>query len=218
MYRILIVEDDPSISELIDMNLTVCGYKCETVADGAQALSAIRRKQYDLALLDIMLPEIDGFELLPYMKKHNIPVIYVSAKSDTRDRVRGLRLGAEDYMVKPFDILELLVRMEKVLDRGNVQHSVITVCGVTINQAERKVLLDSGPVELKPLEYALALMFIKHPNIVLTREQLLREVWGDEFFGETRTVDSHVAVIRKKLDWSDKIITVHRIGYKLEVI
>jgi len=217
VHRILIVEDDPSISELIDMNLTVCGYECETAADGMQALSAIRRKQYDLALLDIMLPELDGFALLPYMKKHNIPVIYVSAKSDTCDRVRGLRLGAEDYMVKPFDFLELLVRMEKVLDRTNLQHGEISLCGVTVNQAERKVLLNGATVELKPLEYALVLMFIKHPNIVLTREQLLREVWGDEFWGETRTVDSHVAVIRKKLDWSNKIITVHRIGYKLEV-
>lgn len=217
MYRIIIVEDDPSISELIYMNLSVSGYDCETAADGAQALAAIRRKRYDLALLDIMLPEMDGFELLAHMRKADIPVIYVSAKSDVSDRVRGLRLGAEDYLIKPFDILELLVRMEKVLSRAHPRLSVLTVSGVTVWEAERRVQCRGRDVELKPMEYALMLMFMKHPGMVMSREQLLREVWGDEFFGETRTVDSHVAVLRKKLGWSRSIVTVHRVGYKLEV-
>ncbi|NLX75951.1 MAG: response regulator transcription factor [Clostridiaceae bacterium] len=217
MYRILIVEDDPSISELLEMNLTVAGYLCDIAADGGQALAAISRQQYDLALLDIMLPEIDGFELLPYMKKSNIPVIYVSAKQQVSDRLRGLRLGAEDYLVKPFDILELLVRMEKVLSRTRPASSVLSINGVTVWEDERRVEAYGNIVDLKPMEYALLLMFMKHPNIVLSREKLLREVWGDEYFGETRTVDNHVAVLRKKLNWHDKIITIHRVGYKLEV-
>ena len=215
MYRILIVEDDPSISELLEMNLTVAGYLCDIAADGGQALAAISRQQYDLALLDIMLPEIDGFELLPYMKKSNIPVIYVSAKQQVSDRLRGLRLGAEDYLVKPFDILELLVRMEKVLSRTRPASSVLSINGVTVWEDERRVEAYGNIVDLKPMEYALLLMFMKHPNIVLSREKLLREVWGDEYFGETRTVDNHVAVLRKKLNWHDKIITIHRVGYKL---
>ena len=217
MYRILIVEDDPSISELLEMNLTVAGYLCDIAADGGQALAAISRQQYDLALLDIMLPEIDGFELLPYMKKSNIPVIYVSAKQQVSDRLRGLRLGAEDYLVKPFDILELLVRMEKVLSRTRPASSVLSINGVTVWEDERRVEAYGNIVDLKPMEYALLLMFMKHPNIVLSREKLLREVWGDEYFGETRTVDNHVAGLRKKLNWHDKIITIHRVGYKLEV-
>lgn len=216
MFRIITVEDDPSIAELIHMNLTVCGYLCDTAADGAKALEAISRQPYDLALMDIMLPELDGYELLPHMQKLNIPVIYISAKGDVADRVRGLRLGAEDYLVKPFDILELLVRMEKVLHRSHPAPAALCVNGVTVWEAERRVRAGGQEVELKPMEYALMLMFMKHPNIVMSREQLLREVWGDQFFGETRTVDSHVAILRKKLYWSDQIITVHRVGYKLE--
>ena len=216
MHRILLAEDDPAISELIHMNLTIAGYLCDTAMDGAQALTAIRRQRYDLALLDIMLPEINGYELLPHMFRHGIPVIYVSAKSDVADRVRGLRLGAEDYLVKPFDILELLVRMEKILRRHDAAPRPLCVGGVTVWEAERRVQVRGRDVDLKPMEFALMLMFMKHPNIVMTREQLLREVWGDEFFGETRTVDSHVAALRKKLNWADRIVTVHRVGYRLE--
>lgn len=218
MYRILIAEDDLSISELLQMNLTAAGYLCDTAADGAQALAAIRKQAYDLALLDIMMPEIDGYDLLPHMRKYNVPVIYVSAKSNIADRVRGLRLGAEDYLVKPFDMLELLVRMEKVLSRTHADSAVLSMNGVAVWETERRVQADEQDVDLKPMEYALMLMFMKHPNRVMSREQLLREVWGDEFFGETRTVDSHVAALRKKLNWADKIVTIHRVGYKLELI
>ena len=217
MFRILIAEDDLSISELLQMNLTAAGYLCDTAADGAHALAAIRKQAYDLALLDIMMPEIDGYDLLPHMRKYSVPVIYVSAKSNIADRVRGLRLGAEDYLVKPFDMLELLVRMEKVLSRTHADSAVLSMNGVAVWETERRVQADGQEVDLKPMEYALMLMFMKHPNRVMSREQLLREVWGDEFFGETRTVDSHVAALRKKLNWADKIVTIHRVGYKLEL-
>ena len=127
MYRILVVEDDPSIAELMEMNFSVAGYLCDVAADGKQALDHVKEKAYDLAILDIMLPEIDGFSLLPYMKKAEIPVIYVSAKNQEADRVKGLRLGAEDYLVKPFSVLELLVRMEKVLERRHPKQERIEI-------------------------------------------------------------------------------------------
>lgn len=217
MYRILVVEDDPSIAELMEMNFSVAGYLCDVAADGKQALDRVKEKAYDLAILDIMLPEIDGFSLLPYMKKAEIPVIYVSAKNQEADRVKGLRLGAEDYLVKPFSVLELLVRMEKVLERRHPKQERIEIGNVSILPEERTVLLAGNPVSLKPMEYALLLMLAKHPNIVFSREQLLREVWGDSFFGETRTVDNHIAMLRKKLEWAERIVTVHRVGYKLVV-
>lgn len=217
MYRILVVEDDPSIAELMEMNFSVAGYLCDVAADGKQALDRVKEKAYDLAVLDIMLPEIDGFSLLPYMKKAEIPVIYVSAKNQEADRVKGLRLGAEDYLVKPFSVLELLVRMEKVLERRHSKQERIEIGNVSILPEERTVLLAGNPVSLKPMEYALLLMLAKHPNIVFSREQLLQEVWGDSFFGETRTVDNHIAMLRKKLEWAERIVTVHRVGYKLVV-
>ena len=217
MYRILVVEDDPSIAELMEMNFSVAGYLCDVAADGKQALDHVKEKAYDLAILDIMMPEIDGFSLLPYMKKAEIPVIYVSAKNQEADRVKGLRLGAEDYLVKPFSVLELLVRMEKVLERRHPKQERIEIGNVSILPEERTVLLAGNPVSLKPMEYALLLMLAKHPNIVFSREQLLREVWGDSFFGETRTVDNHIAMLRKKLEWAERIVTVHRVGYKLVV-
>ena len=217
MYRILVVEDDPSIAELMEMNFSVAGYLCDVAADGKQALDHVKEKAYDLAILDIMLPEIDGFSLLPYMKKAEIPVIYVSAKNQEADRVKGLRLGAEDYLVKPFSVLELLVRMEKVLERRHPKQERIEIGNVSILPEERTVLLAGNPVSLKPMEYALLLMLAKHPNIVFSREQLLREVWGDSFFGETRTVDNHIAMLRKRLEWAERIVTVHRVGYKLVV-
>ena len=136
MKRIFIVEDDPAIRELLEMNLTVAGYACESAADGAEALQKITVQSYDLALLDIMLPETDGFELMPYMQRADIPVIYLSAKSDEADRVRGLRLGAEDYLVKPFGVLELLVRIEKVLKRRDPGEDIIECCGVRVFKIE----------------------------------------------------------------------------------
>lgn len=217
MYKILIAEDDPSIRQLLEMNFSVAGYQCDTAADGREALDRIAGQGYDLAVLDIMLPEADGFELFPHMERAGIPVIYVSAKGGEADRVKGLRLGAEDYLVKPFSVLELLVRMEKVLERRNPKNGVIEICGVKILQEERTVLAGGERVELKPMEYALLLMLAKHPNIVFSREQLLNEVWGEEYFGETRTVDNHIAALRRKLNWSERIVTVHRVGYKLEV-
>ena len=215
--RILIVEDDPAISRLIDSNLVIAGYDTVCALDGQQALDAIAAQPFDLALCDIMLPELDGFELLPYMQEKSIPVIYVSAKADVESRVHGLRLGAEDYLVKPFDILELLVRMEKVLARTENTARVLCYGDITVDESSHSVMLAGDPVSLKPMEYELLCTFMKHSGMVLTREKLLRQVWGDEFIGETRTVDVHVAALRRKLNLGERLATVYKIGYRLEV-
>lgn len=218
--KILIVEDDPSISDLLEMNFSVAGYCCDTANNGKDALERIRKNAYDLAVLDIMLPGIDGFELFQDMQEKQIPIIYLSAKSDTHSKVKGLKMGAEDYITKPFDVLELLVRVEKVLQRHQKKQrehrqTIYQIGDVTVREQEHMVLQNGVPVELKPMEYALLLMLVKHPNMVFSREQLLDEVWGEAYLGESRTVDNHIAILRKKLNWGDTIVTVHRIGYKL---
>ena len=217
MSHILIVEDDSAISELLSMNLQVAGFSCDVAYDGKQALGRIDETAYDLALLDIMLPELDGFELFEHMEKREIPVIYISAKNDTASKIRGLKIGAEDYITKPFDILELIVRVEKVLARKADTQEVYRLGDICVNPKEHTAYRNELKIGLKPMEFSLLLMLIQHPNMVFSREQLLREVWGDEYFGETRTVDNHIAALRKKLNWNDKIVTVHRVGYKLEV-
>lgn len=214
--RVLIVEDDPAISRLIESNLSIVGYETICAMDGQQALDAIMLHHFDLALCDIMLPELDGYELLPHMQAHHIPVIFVSAKADVQSRIHGLRLGAEDYLVKPFDILELLVRMEKVLARSAPGNHTLVYGDITIDLDSRSVFKAQQAVALRPLEYDLLCTFMKYPGMVLTREKLLRQVWGDEYIGETRTVDVHVAALRKKLGLNDQLATVFKLGYRLE--
>lgn len=214
-YRILIVEDDEPIAELVSMNFSVAGCACDTAADGFRAAELARTVPYDLAILNVMLPGLDGFELFDVMRARDIPVIYLSAKCDTPSKVRGLRMGAEDYVTKPFDVLELLVRAEKVLARRGKTDGSVSLGNVRVSEEERTALLDGAPVELKPKEFALLVLLMRHPNMVFSREQLLREVWGETYLGETRTVDSHIASLRRKLHWADRIVTVHRVGYKL---
>ncbi len=216
--RIMIVEDDPAISKLINTNLSLSGYQTTCAMDGKQALEAIQAQTFDLALCDIMLPGLDGFELLPYMKVKGIPVIYVSAKADVQSRVQGLRLGAEDYLIKPFDILELLVRMEKVLARMDRHPKMLAYKDILVDEESHTVTKNGETVSLKHLEYELLLTFMWHPGIVMTREDLLHQVWGDEYIGETRTVDVHVAALRRKLDLNKELATVYKIGYRLEVL
>ena len=179
-------------------------------------LSLEKEENFDLALLDIMLPGKDGFELLGVMKEYGIPVIYITAKADVNSKIKGLRSGAEDYIVKPFEVLELLVRVEKVLERTGKQKEIIQVKDLEIHLSEHKVTRNGQTVSLKPMEYDLLVLLAKNKNVAFTREQMLNEVWGSNYLGETRTIDVHIGQLRRKLDLSDVIKTIPKIGYRLE--
>jgi two-component system, OmpR family, alkaline phosphatase synthesis response regulator PhoP len=215
--RILVVEDDEPISKVIRKNLTAAGYAVAACDDGAQAAKLlISDTDFDLALLDVMLPGMDGFELMGYMKHYDIPVIYLTARADLDSKLQGLRDGAEDYIVKPFEILELLVRIDKVLERRGKLRQVLTAAGLEINLLERAVRRNGEEIILKPMEFDLLVMLAKNKNIALSRERLLHGVWGVDFVGETRTVDVHIGQLRKKLELAGHIRTVSKMGYRLE--
>ena len=215
--RVLVVEDDESINKVIVKNLTVAGYAIYSCTDGEQAERVIARDlDFDLALLDVMLPGQDGFALLGILQHAEIPVIFLTARSDVGSKVRGLREGADDYIVKPFEVLELLVRIEKVLERAGKIRQILEVGQLTINLLERTVRRDGREILLKPMEFDLFVMLAKNKNIALSRERLLHGVWGVGFQGETRTVDVHIAQIRKKLCLEEQIKTISKMGYRLE--
>lgn len=216
MIKILIVEDELPISKLIEMNLSDAGYTCTCAYDGLTAADLIENNTYDLILLDIMLPGLNGYELFEYIKPMNIPVIFITAKAALNDRVRGLHLGAEDYIVKPFEVLELLARVEVVLRRYNKTQRVLTYGDVTIDTFGMVVKKGDQPVNLTPKEFDLATLFVRNRNITLSRERLFELVWGSEYGGDTRTLDLHILRIRKKLGWDKCLRTIHRIGYRLE--
>lgn len=215
--RILIVEDDEAIARMVAMNLKVAGYDTRIFLDGLEAYEALPEdSNYDLALLDVMVPGMDGFALMSEMRKYDIPVIYVSARDDLNSKLTGLTGGAEDYITKPFEILELLVRIEKVLVRNHKIDSTIEVAGLVINADEHTVKKNGREVSLKPMEFELLLVLVKNKNIAISREKLLSMVWGIDFAGETRTVDVHIGQLRKKLDLYDNIKTVSKLGYRFE--
>lgn len=219
MKKILVIEDEIAINDLICMNLEVAGYEPVPFFDGEEFSNHLKGEDdYDLALLDIMLPGKDGFILLEELKEHKIPVIYLTAKGDLPSKVRGLRSGAEDYIVKPFEMLEMLVRVDNVLKRFVKEDSEeIHIRDVVINEKKRTVYKSGVEISLQPMEFDCLLVFWKYRNRVMTREQILNILWGVDFEGESRTVDVHVGNIRKKLDFTDVIITVPRVGYRMEV-
>lgn len=217
MIKILVVDDEPPIANLIRMNLSRQGYAVTCAYDGQQAADLLEKNSYDLALLDIMLPKFDGYDLLAYIRPMGIPVIFLTAKGDVLDRVKGLKLGAEDYIVKPFEIVELLARIEVVLRRYNKSQSILQVYDVLIDLDARDVMQNGKHIELTRKEFDLMVLFCQNPNTALFRETLFERIWDTDYIGETRTLDSHVQRLRRKLGWSDKIKTVHKIGYRLDV-
>lgn len=217
MIKILIVEDEKPISDLIKMNLVDEGYDCTCAYDGQQAADIIEKTSFDLVLLDIMLPKIDGYELIEYINAYDIPVIFLTAKANVADKVKGLKAGAEDYMVKPFEIAELLARVETVLRRYNKTVQEISLFNIQIDIPSRVVTKGGEPVNLTAKEYDLLVLFAKNKNIALYRDQIYSKVWGDKYLGNSRTVDLHVQRMRKKLGLEDKIVAVYKIGYRLEV-
>lgn len=215
--NILVIEDAEHINELVCINLETAGYTAVPFYDGDAVSEHLKGDvHYDLALLDVMLPGKDGFALLPELRAKKIPVIFLTARGDLPSKVRGLKDGAEDYLVKPFEMLELLVRVEKVLCRYQKEEECLCVRDVEIFPKERIVKKAGVEIPFKPMEFDCLMLLVKYKNIAISREELLRSLWGVEFEGETRTIDVHIARIRKKLDFQDVIKTVPRIGYRLE--
>ena len=217
MNRILVVEDEKPINDLIVMNLSEAGYECTSALDGLAAADILERESFDLVLLDIMLPGADGYELLDFIKPMGIPVIFITARGSMADKVRGLRLGADDYLVKPFEIVELLARVEAVLRRAGKGSDVIEIGGLSIDTRSLTVSRGSNLIALTAKEFDLLLLFVQNRNIALFRETIYERIWGGDYMGDSRTVDLHVQRLRKKLHWEDKIKTIYKVGYRLEI-
>ncbi len=200
MNKILIAEDEPAIANLIRAALDGPDYRCTWAADGLSACDQLEREPFDLVLLDIMLPGADGYEVLNYCRTLEVPVIFLTAKGTLEDRVRGLRLGAEDYITKPFELMELLARVETVLRRCGKTGRVLSLPpDIEIDTAARTVRRGGSPVALTAKEYELLLLFAQNKNIALYRDRIYEKVWGDEYLGDSRTVDLHIQRMRKKL-------------------
>ncbi len=217
MVRILIVDDEKPILNLIRISLSNAGYLCDTAEDGSEALEKIDHGKYDLILLDIMLPEIDGFELMEYIRPLEIPVIFLTAKNALTDRVKGLRMGAEDYIVKPFEIAELLARVEVVLRRYHKTEEEFYINGLYVNCSSMKVERDGKEILLTPKEFELLCMFLRTPNVALYREKIYERVWGGEMQYGSKTVDLHVQRLRRKAGLGKELQVVKKVGYRLEV-
>ena len=216
MARILIVEDEKLIGDLIREGLSVAGYKCLYAEEGQEALRLLQEQGADLVILDVMLPGMTGFELMGQMGK--VPVIFVTAKSDLRDRLKGLDLGADDYLVKPFEMPELLARVQAVLRRTKRDESFMRIDDLLIDFESRKAFLDGKEIELTPKEFALLDTLITNRNIVLSRERLLQLVWSYYYEGDTtRTVDVHIQQLRQKLNLKSHIKSVYGVGYRFEL-
>lgn len=216
MIHILIVEDEKPISNLIRISLKKAGYLCTCAYDGAEAADILEAQRFDLILLDIMLPEIDGFSLMEYIRPMGIPVIFLTAKNAVSDRVKGLEMGAEDYLVKPFEIIELLARVNVVLRRYNKTEAELRVGGLVIDTQAMLVYREGEMISLTPKEYELLLLFARNPGIALYRETIYERVWNEDFPYGSKTVDLHVQRLRRKLGWEDLLHAVPKVGYRLE--
>ena len=214
MLQILVVEDEQSISNLIKINLTRAGYACDCAYDGLAAVDMLDKKPYDLVLLDIMLPGADGYEIMDYIAPLEIPVIFLTAKASVADRVKGLRMGADDYLTKPFEIIELLARVESVLRRYHKTEQVLTEGDLVVDTASRTVTKKGETISLTKKEFDLLLLFVRNKNIALYRETIYERIWGGEYMGDSRTVDLHVQRMRKKTGLEEEIKTVYKVGYR----
>lgn len=216
MEKILIVEDDATISDLIKLNLKMVGYETRQAYDGTQALEIIEKEEFDLILLDVMLPKLDGFSIIGKIKHKDMPVIFLTAKASIVDKVQGLKMGADDYIVKPFESVELLARIEAVLRRYGKKKDILSFKDLEIYLEQMIVKKQGNIIDLTLKEFELLNLFIRNKGIALSREKLLEKVWGYDYLGETRTVDMHIQKLRKKLDLEGEIKTVYKVGYRLE--
>lgn len=215
MSVILIIEDEEPIRELIKLNLSMVGYETLEACDGEEGLYYINNEEIDLVLLDIMLPKQDGYELLPKILKKNIPTIILTAKDRLQDKVQGLEMGADDYVTKPFEAVELLARIKSLLRRAGKEKTKIIIDDIEICLDQWKVLKKGKEVELTYKEFDLLRLLVENKGNVMSRDRLLELVWGYEFEGNTRTVDMHIQRLRNKLG-TDKIKTIYKVGYRME--
>ena len=217
MLRILIAEDEEPIANLIRINLTRAGYQCTWAPDGQTAADLMEREKFDLALLDIMLPGINGYELMDYAKACELPVIFLTALGSTEHKVKGLRMGADDYLPKPFEIVELLARVEAVLRRYHKTETMIQVNNVTIDTASHRVTLDGEEIYLTPKEFDVLALLAANPDVVVSRKKILDTVWGGDLPEDTRTLDTHIKQVRRAITpYSDRIVTLRGVGYRFE--
>lgn len=216
MIKILIVEDEQAIATLLKMSLKKAGYQIFHAADGLSAADILETECFDLILLDIMLPGANGYELMECISPLEIPVIFITAKNTVDDKVKGLRMGAEDYIVKPFEIVELLARVETVLRRYQKLETTLNIGDLVIDTRSMEVKRFGQPIPLTHKEYDLLLLFARNCGIALYRETIYERVWGSDFMGDSRTVDLHVQRLRKKVGWENRLLAVYKVGYRLK--
>lgn len=217
MWKILIAEDDEAISSLIKVNLTKAGYACTCALDGKEAADRMEQEHFDLALFDIMLPYFNGYDLMDYAAGLGLPVIFITAMDRVDQKVKGLKMGADDYITKPFDIVELLARVEVVLRRYHKTNDMLQTGDLTINLQSHTVTRNGQEISLTLKEFELLALFARNRNIALSRERIYENVWESDFLGQSRTVDLHVQRLKKKLGWDKEIKSVYKVGYRLEV-
>ena len=219
MATIMIVEDDASVRELIVCTLKSAGFEVRAYECGEELLKNYSEDDAPQAiLLDIMLPGVDGYDIMSYIRPMDIPVIFITARHEVKDRVKGLRLGADDYLVKPFDVVELVARVEAVLRRYNKTERLLTAGDVTVDVEARRVTRAGRNVELTNKEFGLLVLFIQNKNVALFRETLYEKVWEGEYSGDSRTLDLHVQRLRRKLGWENNLVAVYKVGFRLEVV
>ena len=222
MYRLLVVDDEPKIREVIKEYAEFNGYEVTEAEDGMSAVGRCKLNEYDLVILDIMMPKLDGFSACKEIKKiQDVPIIMLSARGEEYDKLFGFELGIDDYIVKPFSPKELMARINVILARRHSssqnKSDVLTFGGLEINMAARTVTVDGKRVELTPKEYELLFYLIEHKNIALSRDKLLSDIWGYDFFGDDRTIDTHIKNLRNNLGpYRDYIVTLRGVGYKFE--
>ena len=219
---LLVVDDESRIRDLIRKYAVFEGYDVEEAADGMAAISLCRTHHYDLIIMDVMMPELDGFSACREIRKTSqVPVIMLSARGEEYDRIHGFELGVDDYVVKPFSPRELMMRVGAILKRSGTAaepvKEVVTIGGLTVDFTARMVTLNGEPLDLSPKEYDLLFYMVRNRGIALTREKLISEVWGYDFFGDDRTLDTHIKLLRRRLgDMADHITTLRGVGYRFE--
>lgn len=224
MQKILICDDEENIRRLIRKYAEFEGYAVDEAKDGMEAILLCRKNDYDALILDIMMPELDGFSVLRELRKtSDMPVLLLSARGEEYDKISGFEMGADDYVEKPFSPKVLMLRLQAILRRTGAKKQAeaeaeqLVDGPLTVNFTARTVTLEGKRLELSPKEYDLLFFLLRHPNIALTRERILREVWGYDFFGDDRTLDTHIKLLRRALgDWASHIITIRGVGYRYE--